>query len=264
MAITVFRTLAEWQAVKPASGSIAVVPTMGALHAGHISLVVRALGENQHVVATIYVNPTQFNNASDLAAYPQTFDEDCAMLEQAGCQFVFAPTYETLYPDQYRYRISETEISRVLEGEYRPGHFDGMLTVVLKLLNVVGAEVAYFGEKDFQQLLLVREMLHAFQHSTRIVACATVREPDGLAMSSRNRRLNTAQRALATEWSQTLANLSLSCQEVRAQLERLGFRVDYIEERWGRRLGAVYTPQVAGGAEIRLIDNVVLPGQPTF
>ncbi|MCA3033830.1 MAG: pantoate--beta-alanine ligase [Rhodocyclaceae bacterium] len=242
--------------MKPASGSIGVVPTMGALHAGHISLVARAHGENQHVVATIYVNPTQFNNASDLAAYPQSFDEDCAMLEQAGCQFVFAPTYETLYPDQYRYRISESEISRVLEGQYRPGHFDGMLTVVLKLLNVVGADVAYFGEKDFQQLLLVREMLHAFHHSTRIVACPTVREADGLAMSSRNRRLNPAQRALATEWSQTLANPSRSCQEVRAQLERLGFRVDYIEDRWGRRLGAVHTPPVDGGAEIRLIDNV--------
>ena len=258
MSLTVFRTLAEWRSIKPVSGAIGVVPTMGALHAGHISLVERALRENQHAVATIYVNPTQFNSASDLAAYPQTFDEDCAMLKQSGCQFVFAPTYETLYPDQYRYQISETEISKVLEGEYRPGHFDGMLTVVLKLLNVVGADVAYFGEKDFQQLQLVREMLHAFQHSTQIVACPTVREPDGLAMSSRNRRLNAAQRALATQWSQTLANLSLSCQEVRAQLERLGFRVDYIEDRWGRRLGAVHTPPVDGGAEIRLIDNVPL------
>ncbi|MFN5540916.1 MAG: pantoate--beta-alanine ligase [Betaproteobacteria bacterium] len=259
MAMTVFRTLAEWRMIKPASGSLGVVPTMGALHAGHISLVERALNENKYVVATVYVNPTQFNNASDLAAYPQTFDDDCAMLEQAGCQFVFAPTYETLYPDQYRYRISETEISRVLEGEYRPGHFDGMLTVVLKLLNVIGADVAYFGEKDFQQLLLVREMLHAFQHPTRIAACPTVREADGLAMSSRNRRLNPAQRALATEWSRTLANLSLSCQEARDRLERLGFRVDYIEERWGRRLGAVHTPPVASGVEIRLIDNVALP-----
>ncbi|MCA2998123.1 MAG: pantoate--beta-alanine ligase [Rhodocyclaceae bacterium] len=264
MSITVFRTPAEWRMIKPATGSIGVIPTMGALHAGHIALVERALGDNKYAVTTIYVNPTQFNNPDDLAAYPQTLDEDCAILEQAGCQFVFAPNYETLYPDQYRYRIRETEISRVLEGEYRPGHFDGMLTVVLRLLNVVGAEVAYFGEKDFQQLLLVREMLHAFQHSTRIVACATVREPDGLAMSSRNRRLNTAQRALAAQWSQTLANLALPCQDVRSQLEALGFRVDYIEERWGRRLGAVYTPQVAGGAEIRLIDNVVLPGQPTF
>ena len=258
MSITVFRTLAEWRTMKPVSGAIGVVPTMGALHAGHISLVERALSENKYVVTTIYVNPTQFNNASDLAAYPQTFDEDCAMLEQAGCEFVFVPTYEALYPDQYRYRVSETEFSKALEGEYRPGHFDGMLTVVLKLLNVVGADVAYFGEKDFQQLQLVREMLQAFQHSTRIVACPTVRESDGLAMSSRNLRLNTAQRALATQWSQALANLSLSCQEVRAQLERLGFRVDYIEDRWGRRLGAVHTPKVDGGAEIRLIDNVPL------
>lgn len=258
MAITVFRSLAEWRAIKPLSETIGVVPTMGALHAGHISLVERALQDNQHVVATIYVNPIQFNTASDLAAYPRTFDEDCAMLEQGGCGFVFAPTYETLYPDQYRYRISETETSKLLEGKYRPGHFDGMLTVVLKLLNIVGADVAYFGEKDFQQLLLVREMLHAFQHATRIVTCPTMRESDGVAMSSRNRRLNGAQRALATEWSRTLADLTLACDDVRVRLEALGFRVDYIEERWGRRLGAVHTPAIDGGAEIRLIDNVAL------
>lgn len=258
MTITVLRSLAEWRAVKPGGETIGVVPTMGALHAGHISLVERARQDNEHVFATIYVNPTQFNNASDLVAYPRTFDEDCAMLEQAGCRFVFAPTYETLYPDQYRYRISETETSKLLEGEHRPGHFDGMLTVVLKLLNIASADVAYFGEKDFQQLLLVREMLDAFQHPTRIVACPTLRETDGLAMSSRNRRLNAAQRALAVEWSRTLADLSLGCLDVRKRLEALGFRVDYVEERWGRRLGAVHTPAIDGGAEIRLIDNVSL------
>jgi pantoate--beta-alanine ligase len=181
------------------------------------------------------------------------------MLTAAGCDYVFTPSYATLYPDQYRYRVTENDISNVLEGAYRPGHFEGMLSVVMKLLNVVGADNAYFGEKDFQQLELVRGMAHALQHRTNIVGCATLREADGLAMSSRNRRLNPAQRALANEWSTLLADMTLSCADVRARLERLGFRVDYIEEHWSRRLGAVHMPKVEGGAEIRLIDNVALP-----
>lgn len=250
----IFRAPAEWQP-QPGTG---FVPTMGALHAGHIALVERARAECQTVVASIFVNPTQFNNPEDFEKYPVTFEDDCRMLEAAGCDYVFAPTYPQLYPDEYRLRITETELSQVLEGEHRPGHFDGMLTVVLKLLQVVRAERAYFGEKDYQQLLLVQKLVEAFFVGTEIIPCPTVREADGLAMSSRNRRLNPTQRALATQWATLLADLSLTPTEIRAKLEAIGFTVDYIEDRWGRRLGAVHTPSLENGPVVRLIDNVPL------
>ncbi len=258
MPLKIIHTKADWQAHRP-TRTLGFVPTMGALHAGHIALVQQALAENTHVITSIYVNPTQFDNAEDLAKYPATFDEDCALLEAAGCEFVFAPTYATLYPDRYRVRVMETEISQTLEGAHRPGHFNGMLTVVLKLLNFIGADAAYFGEKDFQQLTLVRDMVAALHHPTRIVACPTVREADGLAMSSRNRRLDATQRKLAAQWSQILADVTQTCAQVKAKLEALGFKVDYVEECWGRRLGAVHVPAQVGQNSIRLIDNVALP-----
>ncbi len=262
MTPAVFKTREEWRALRDTEGlrgkKVGLVPTMGALHEGHLSLVAQALVENDVVVTSIYVNPTQFNNPEDFVNYPSTFEDDCQMLEKAGCNFVFAPTYASLYPDQYQYRVTESSLSTTLEGEYRPGHFDGMLTVVLKLLNIVDADAAYFGEKDFQQLALVRGMVNALHHRTRIVACPTMREPDGLAMSSRNRRMNPAQRTLATAWAACLADTSLSTGAVRTKLEALGFRVDYIADQWGRRLGAVHIPTLDGGPDVRLIDNVPL------
>ncbi|WP_309714401.1 pantoate--beta-alanine ligase, partial [Armatimonas sp.] len=184
--------------------------------------------------------------------------DDCQMLEAIGCGFVFAPTYETLYPDGYRYRVTENLTSTLLEGAHRPGHFDGVLTVVLKLLNIIQANAAFFGEKDFQQLLLVKEMTEALYHPTKIVPCPTVREPDGLAMSSRNRRLTPAQRALAAQWAAILADLTLTGDQATQKLEALGFRVDYIADHWNRRLGAVHTPPLDSGPVIRLIDNIAL------
>ena len=259
MGLTVVRTVDEWKATRDSlAGSLGFVPTMGALHEGHLALARTALESHDHALVSIYVNPTQFDNPEDLKKYPVTLESDCRMLEEIGVEFVFAPTYPDLYPDGYVYRMTETEDSAVLEGAHRPGHFDGVLTVVLKLLNLAGAEAAYFGEKDFQQLKLVSGMAHALHHPTKITACPTVREPDGLAMSSRNRRLNPAQRALATDWARLLADLSLSCEEVKTRLEDLGFSVDYIVERWGRRLGAGRVPALDGGPEIRLIDNVAL------
>jgi pantoate--beta-alanine ligase len=254
----IFQTQAEWRALRPKNTSVGFVPTMGALHDGHIALVKAALAQCETCVASIYVNPTQFNNPEDFAKYPSTFDEDCERLEAAGCAFVFAPTYETLYPDGYRYKVTETETSRLLEGAHRPGHFDGVLTVVLKLLNCIGADAAFLGEKDYQQLLLVREMTEALFHPTVIIACPTIREPDGLAMSSRNRRLTPEQRALAAEWARILADTTLSCDAATERLTELGFSVDYIADHWGRRLGAVNTPALNNGPIIRLIDNVKL------
>ncbi len=257
--MTVFQTPNEWQALRSQNATIGFVPTMGALHEGHLALVKSALAQCEHAVVSIYVNPTQFNNPDDFAKYPSTFDDDCQMLEAIGCDYVFAPTYDTLYPDGYRYRVTETETSTLLEGAHRPGHFDGVLTVVLKLFNIVQADSAFFGEKDFQQLLLVKAMAEALHHSTKVIACPTIREPDGLAMSSRNRRLNPVQRQLAAQWAQILSDLSLTCDEAAQKLTALGFTVDYIAEHWGRRLGAVHTPPLDNGPIIRLIDNVPIP-----
>lgn len=248
----VFKSVDEWRAFRrELRGTIGFVPTMGALHAGHVSLLERARGENDYVVLSVYVNPTQFNDPSDLEKYPQTLDADVALAEAAGCDFVIAPTYAQMYPDQYRYRVTESEFSRELCGAHRPGHFDGVLTVVMKLLNFVGATRAYFGEKDFQQLTLIRGMVDAFFMDVTIVPCPTVRETDGLAMSSRNTRLSQDARALAVAFPAALRE-SASAAAARERLAREGFEVDYIEDREHRRYGAV---KIGG---VRLIDNVDL------
>src|SRR5262249_29466052 len=161
------------------------VPTMGALHEGHLSLVKRSRVENDRTLVSIFVNPTQFDDPADFDAYPRTVKRDLALLEAAGVDFVLLPGAGDMYVDGFRYRVSEPEVSTILEGEHRPGHFGGMLTVVLKLLNIAAAERAYFGEKDWQQLSLVRGMADAFFLPTAIVACPTVRESTGLALSSR-------------------------------------------------------------------------------
>lgn len=249
----VFRSVAEWlgfrQSSLRADAKLGFVPTMGALHEGHLSIVRRSAAENDFTLVSIFVNPTQFDDPRDLARYPRTFERDLAVLEGAGADFLLFPEPSELYPDQYRYRVSETQLSRELCGAHRPGHFDGMLTVVMKLLNLARARRAYFGEKDFQQLELVRGMARAFFLETEIFACPTVREGDGLAMSSRNVGLTPEQRALAARFPGALR--SEATPEAAAQLLReLGFGVDYVEDRFGRRLGAVRL------GEVRLIDNV--------
>ena len=231
--------------------SLGLVPTMGALHAGHLSLVRRSLAENDRTLVTIFVNPTQFNDPTDLAAYPQPLDADLALLRGAGVHYALVPQRDTLYRDGYRYRVVETERSLVLEGAHRPGHFDGVLTVVLKLLQIADAEQAYFGEKDWQQLELVRGLVDAFFLHTAIVACPTVREEDGLALSSRNARLSTEDRRRAPALHRALAEAA-SADAARRTLERDGFAVDYVNDEPDRRLAAVRL----GG--VRLIDNIPL------
>ena len=246
-----------WRAVlageRRAGLTLGFVPTMGALHEGHLSLVRRSRAENDRTLVSIFVNPTQFDEANDYERYPRTLEADLARLRAAGVEHVLVPTGAQLYPDGFRYRVVETERSRVLEGAHRPGHFDGVLTVVLKLLHIAGAERAYFGEKDWQQLSLVRGLAEAFFLPTAIVACATAREPDGLALSSRNRRLSPGDRARAAAFPRALR--SAPCPDAaRHALEAAGFVVDYVEDHDGRRLGAVRL----GG--VRLIDNVPLGG----
>jgi pantoate--beta-alanine ligase len=234
---------------RAAGRTIGFVPTMGALHEGHASLFRAARGENDVVLATVFVNPTQFDEAHDFQKYPRTLDADNALMGAAGVDVVLAPSVEEMYPNGTRYTVVENEFSRELCGAHRAGHFTGVLTVVLKLLQIAGADAAYFGEKDFQQLQLVRGMGEAFFIETKIVGCPTVREADGLAMSSRNARLSPAQRALAPRFHAALVDAS-TAGAARAALEAAGFSVDYIEDRDNRRFGAVRL------GETRLIDNV--------
>ena len=229
--------------------SLGFVPTMGALHDGHLSLVERARRDNDRVAVSIFVNPTQYDDPADLERYPRPFAADLAACERAEVDLVLAPDVDELYPDGYRFKVTEAPLSGELEGAHRGGHFDGVLTVVLKLLNIVRADRAYFGEKDWQQLLLVSEMAAAFFLDTEIVACPTVREADGLAMSSRNALLTPEQRALAPTVFRVLTSGG-SPDEMTSRLEAAGFGVDYVERREGRVLAAVRL------GKVRLIDNV--------
>jgi len=229
--------------------SIGLVPTMGALHDGHLSLIKHARAENDRVVVSIFVNPTQYDDPEDLEQYPRTLAADTGRAEAAGADLIFHPEFEDIYRDDYRFRITESEFGREFEGAHRKDHFDGVLTVVLKLFNIVQADRAYFGEKDWQQLLLVRDMAAAFFHRTEIVACPTIREPDGLAMSSRNVHLNQEERRLAPEFHRALSS-GAPTDDMERQLADLGFVVDYVEQRGDRILGAVRLGRV------RLIDNV--------
>ena len=252
--VPVFHDLNTWRAARRsadwAGRTVGFVPTMGALHAGHASLLARARAENERVVLSVFVNPTQFNDPNDLAKYPRTLDADVA-LARPYVDAVIAPPPEALYPDHYRYRVTENELSRLWEGAHRPGHFDGVLTVVLKLFNLVQPTRAYFGEKDWQQLQLVRGMVEGLLLPVEIVPCATVREPDGLAMSSRNRRLSPAGREKAAAFSRALRE-SATAEAAAERLLREGFKVDYVDDEHGVRMGAVRIE------DVRLIDNVRL------
>ena len=247
------KSLHDWMetrnVLKKNGASIGFVPTMGALHAGHGSLLEHCRRENDISVLSIYVNPTQFNNPEDLKKYPITLERDCEIAEKAGVDHILLPTYDQMYPDEYRYKVTERELSNRLCGTHRPGHFDGVLTVVMKLLNLVQADRAYFGEKDFQQLQLVRGMTDAFFLKTQIVPCQIIREADGLAMSSRNVNLSPAGREKAPLIYRTLCEAE-SPEAARSVLEKAGFTVDYIEDIGSRRFAAATIDNV------RLIDNV--------
>ncbi|MFP4541551.1 MAG: pantoate--beta-alanine ligase [Opitutales bacterium] len=248
--------LRAWRRAVPAeAGRIGFVPTMGALHRGHAALIEQARAECGIVVVSIFVNPTQFNDPEDCTAYPQPLEADLALCRELGVDGVFLPRRADLYPDGYRYRVTETEASLPREGAFRPGHFDGVLTVVLKLFQLVAPDRAYFGEKDWQQLSLVRGMAKAFFLPLEVVACPTVREADGLALSSRNVRLSPAARARAAVFPRLLAEAP-SPEAACAELEGAGFAVEYVEDAEGRRLGAVVLEGV------RLIDNLPLAAVP--
>ncbi len=183
---------------------IGLVPTMGALHAGHLSLVKRCVEENDVCVVSIFVNPTQFNDKHDLETYPRTLDNDCALLEPAGCTYVFAPSVEEVYPEPDTRVFDLGSVAAVMEGPRRPGHFNGVAQVVSKLFYIVEPDKAYFGEKDFQQIAVIREMVKQLSLPVQIVDCPICREADGLALSSRNTRLTPDLRKKAPLIAKTL------------------------------------------------------------
>jgi pantoate--beta-alanine ligase len=246
----VSKTLAEWQGRRRelANVSIGFVPTMGALHDGHASLIRRCRAENDVVVVSVFVNPTQFDDAGDLEQYPRTMESDLALLRGAGADEVLVPTTNDLYPNGYQFKLTAPGLTDVMEGAHRPGFFEGVMTIVLKLFNLVRADRAYFGEKDYQQMRIIAAMVWDLFLPTEIIACPTVRETSGLALSSRNARLSPGARKKAA-----LISSALRSENARSILEDAGFTVDYVEEHWGRRLTAVFIDGV------RLIDNVELP-----
>ncbi len=257
--------------------STGFVPTMGALHSGHISLISQARRENDLVVCSIFVNPTQFNNAEDFRLYPVTIAADIEMLVQAGCDVLFLPSVSEIYPGDYQAKNYELgNIERVLEGAFRPGHFQGVCQVVDRLVNIVAPDKMYLGQKDFQQCMVIGRLLELEKKNeeVQLVIAPTLRELDGLAMSSRNLRLNTDQRSTATIIYEVLKNIRDQWREKpleqlktegRKKLEDVGFVVDYVEIADQQSLMpassndpspvALIAASIGG---IRLIDNLIL------
>jgi len=257
--------------------SIGLIPTMGALHEGHISLVEAARARGDAAVATIFVNPTQFSPSEDFAAYPRDEAADVAMLAAARTSLLFAPSVAEMYPEPGLTSIHVAGLTDGLCGPFRPGHFDGVATLVAKLLLAAGPDRAYFGEKDYQQLLVVQRMARDLDMAAQIVGCPTLREPDGLAKSSRNRYLSAAERARAATLYRTLQGVATEvragtpCRRAeaaaKAALQAAGFeRIDYVSvvdaqtlanlDRLGQAAGRVVAAAYLGRA--RLIDNLAL------
>lgn len=274
-----FRTIKDFrQARHILQGTLGIVPTMGFLHAGHLSLVEAAQAQNDHCAVWIFVNPAQFNNANDLAAYPTNLERDLAMLEAQGVDMVLMPTPEEVYPTGYQTYVSVEEISKGLEGEQRPGHFRGVATVVCKLFNIMQPTRAYFGQKDAQQVRVIQQMARDLDFTVEIIVCPTLRESDGLAMSSRNVNLSAAERAAAPILHRALLAAKTRYAEGERHPERLkaammnhlemesAARIEYIsvadhltlQELHQPTDGPILVSLAAYFGRTRLIDNIVL------
>ena len=278
----VVHSAAELRAVLAGESGTAFVPTMGNLHAGHVSLIELAKRHGRPVVASIFVNPLQFGAGEDFEHYPRTLEADCEKLAASGCDIVFAPEVAEMYPVAQTFSVEPPEsLANDLCGAFRPGHFSGVATVVLKLFNLVQPQVAVFGSKDFQQLLVIRELVRQFNLPIEIMAGATLREADGLAMSSRNAYLGTSERIQAAQLQRELATIVAAVQaggrdfaalatSAARHLKMAGWRVDYVALRDAATLQPP-TPATArlvvlGAAwlgKTRLIDNIETPlGNP--
>jgi len=262
----ILRDTAPLRAAVAAAGPVALVPTMGNLHAGHLSLVRLARRHGRAVAVSIFVNRLQFQPGEDFERYPRTFERDCGLLEAEGVELLFAPDEKILYPEKQIFKVHPGPLGDELEGRFRPGFFDGVCTVVLKLFNCVQPAVALFGKKDYQQLMLIRAMVRQLNLPVDIVAGETVREPDGLAMSSRNSYLSAAERAEAPRLQRVLQDVvgkRISPEKAIVVLADAGWKPDYVEVR---RRSDLAKPQ-AGERELvvlaaarigatRLIDNL--------
>ena len=266
---------AELSALKAQGKKVGLVPTMGALHAGHASLVKRSVSENGVTVVSVFVNPTQFNDKNDLEKYPRTLEADCSLLEECGAALVFAPSVSEMYPEPDTRQFSYAPLDIVMEGAFRPGHFNGVCQIVSKLFDAVQPDRAYFGEKDFQQLAIIREMVRQLNYSLEIVGCPIVREEDGLALSSRNKRLSAEERENALNISRTLfKSRNFSATHTVSETQKMvedaieaapGLRLEYFEivdgntlqkiNDWENTSYAVGCITVFCG-EVRLIDNI--------
>ncbi|MER8758020.1 pantoate--beta-alanine ligase [Mesorhizobium sp. M0976] len=278
MGIPIIRTVAELRSIvavwRRDGLKVAVVPTMGALHEGHLSLVRAALAKADRVIVTLFVNPKQFNSPADLIAYPRTEYDDAAKLAPLGAHILYAPDAADVYPQGFATTVSVSAVSEGLCGAFRPGHFDGVATVVTKLFLQTGADMAFFGEKDFQQLHVVRRLVRDLDIPIKIVACPTVREGDGLAMSSRNARLSAAERKAAPRLAGILFEtarrldrdrcIDRVLDEARQAILAAGFsQVEYLELRAVEDVAMIAAPDrparllvAAWLGQTRLIDNV--------
>jgi pantoate--beta-alanine ligase len=278
--------LRHWRESLPATAAVGLVPTMGALHEGHLSLVRRSAEENERTVVSVFVNPAQFNEAGDLAAYPRDLERDASLLEGCGCDVLYSPAADEVYPVGFQTWVEVGEVADPLEGAARPGHFRGVATVVLKLVNQTRPQRIYFGQKDSQQLAVVRRMVRDLDVPVAVVPCRTVREADGLAMSSRNRLLGEADRAVASALYGALqsAGQAFSAGQrdpaalrdlVRSRLEHEPLvSLEYVsaadpetlrELESGDAMNEILLSLAARVGGTRLIDNVVLavPADPT-
>ncbi|KTC70204.1 pantoate-beta-alanine ligase [Legionella birminghamensis] len=247
----IFEQLEDWIKFRqslPDKADIGFAPTMGNLHIGHLSLFQKSKQENQFTATSLFVNPTQFNRPDDFTHYPRSLEADLELMEKAGVDFCLLPQKDAIYHDGYTYQVQENELCKLMEGQYRPGHFNGVLTIVMKLFNLIKPARAYFGEKDYQQYQLIKGMASAFFMDIQVIGCPTIREESGLACSSRNTRLTPEQRLLADEFAQ-IFHQKKTCAQIIAELEAKGIQVEYMLDYENRRYAAVFI------GDIRLIDN---------
>jgi pantoate--beta-alanine ligase len=275
---TVAETRAFLEPHRRSGDTIALVPTMGAFHDGHLALMRAARAEADVVVVSLFVNPAQFGPNEDLAAYPRDFERDRALAHAEGVDLLFAPDVSEVYPDGFDTKVVVGGVTETLEGDARPGHFDGVATVVTKLFNMVGPDVAWFGQKDAQQALMIRKLVRDLNMPVRVAIAPTVREPDGLAMSSRNAYLGDAERPRAVALSRALAaaeravaagrlDADAVLAAARAELDAAGVEPEYLELRSADDLspaervnGNTLLAVAARVGRARLIDNTVLGG----
>lgn len=247
----VIASIKDWRELRKqfdSSCSVGFVPTMGNLHEGHASLLNYSRRENDISVLSIFVNPTQFNDKKDLENYPRTQEADLELARALKVDYALLPSSTEIYPDEYVYKITESQVSHTLEGQYRPGHFEGVLTVVMKLFSLVKPHRAYFGEKDYQQLYLIKEMVKAFFLEIEIKACPTRRRESGFALSSRNNLMTADELALADEIAQIL-HAHDDLEVLHAELAQRNIPVDYLKKLEDRLLWAIRI------GSVRVLDN---------